>query len=243
MSIRCWWHVHTDTADCTGGGSGAGSGIGGFFIFFLLGESDELAAADICGGLGGLEGGQHWHRHPSCGGSALAGFGWRLDGGTGGVFGLLGGMGGCEGGGVEAAMVRGRSYQQAGSGANRGTEYSELPPLLPPLPCDDRDMRSQLGAARAACGWWKCWWKWCGQGVPAGAGTGVAAVMLSMVQAGLNGAPVGVLVLVTVDERDMEGAPSLLMQLAHRSRLDAIPRRSTSGAASDQPESCNIVAC
>ena len=62
--------------------------------------------------------------------------------------------------------------------------------------------------------------------------------MLSIVQAGLKGAPVGVFVLVTVEDLDMDGAPSLLMQLAHLSRDDGIARRSMSGATRDQPESC-----
>jgi hypothetical protein len=63
-------------------------------------------------------------------------------------------------------------------------------------------------------------------------------VTLSIVQAGLKGAPVGVLVLVTVDDLDMDGAPSLLIQLAQRSKLDGTVRRSISGATKDQPESC-----
>lgn len=63
--------------------------------------------------------------------------------------------------------------------------------------------------------------------------------MLSIVQAGLKGAPVGVLVLVTVDDLDMDGAPSLLIQLAQRSKLDGTVRRSISGATRDHPESCN----
>lgn len=140
-------------------------------IFFLLGESDVLLAADSCKGFGGLEGGQQEHLHASerftsggCFGSPLAGFGRIFTCETGGLFGLFGGMGGCDGAGV-AVIVRGRSYRHdspppggAGAGVtNRGTEYSEFP-LLPPLPCDDRDMRSQLAFARG----WRCWgwWAW-----------------------------------------------------------------------------------
>jgi hypothetical protein len=124
-----------------------------------------LLVADIWTGLGGLEGGQYWHLQPSgrvpsegCEGVPVEEFDWRLGCGIGGVLGLLGGIGGCIGGGV-VVMVRGRSYQQdspppGGAGVavtNRGTEYSEFP-LLPPLPCDDKDMRSQLVLA---WGWWQ----------------------------------------------------------------------------------------
>jgi hypothetical protein len=52
--------VQSATGCCwTKGGSGGGNGIGGFLIFFLLGESDVLFAADIWSGFGGLDGGQH----------------------------------------------------------------------------------------------------------------------------------------------------------------------------------------
>jgi hypothetical protein len=65
-------------------------------------------------------------------------------------------------------------------------------------------------------------------------------IMLSIVQAGLKGAPVGVFVLVTVDDLDIDGAPNLLIQLAQRSKLEGTVRRSVSGATRDQPESCNM---
>lgn len=74
-------------------------------------------------------------------------------------------------------------------------------------------------------------------------GGAVTFAMLSIVQAGLKGPPVGVFVLVTVDDLDMDGAPSLLIQLAQRSKLEGTVRRSISGAIMDQPESCNTQFC